>query len=236
MFTQSSTFSGKPSPPSKEISMPLHPTAVSPAPRSSAGRTRRAHRPDRRGPGGRAGRARRHHGDLHPGRRLERHLGRRPPDARPGHRQGRLGLVRLRREQDRGEFLRHPLPVDQLLQVDRPVPLGLPGGGADRADQRRPGPEPRRGTPQGPLQLLDQHVRDVPAHRQLLLQRGEGRCGHQQHAVRRVHVPGQLPAARPPEPGHRPLPGHRRLGLSALGGPGRRAARSTASPATTSPW
>ena len=120
----------------------------------------RAHRRRPRGTPGarhpRDPRAGRHHLHVHPGRRLERHVRLHASDAWPGHHQGRHHLVRLRRGQGWGEFLRRLLPGHPLLQLHRPVALDLPRQRSE-AVQRRPGAGPRRRAPEGHLQR--QHPR-----------------------------------------------------------------------------
>ncbi|CAG7645852.1 hypothetical protein SBRY_40259 [Actinacidiphila bryophytorum] len=188
---------------------------------------RRARRPRRRGRRRRAG-ARRDRGRLHPGRRLAGQLRGAPAAARPGHRQVRVDLVRLRREQVRRVVEFGVLPVHRLLQLDRPRALEPAGRRADPAGQRGPRPRPGGGASQGDLQRVHPDVCDVPAHRQQLLRRGQGRRRHQQFALRAVLLPGQLPAAGAAEPRHRALPGHRRLRLPAHRGPRQRAAHRPA--------
>jgi hypothetical protein len=184
--------------------------------------------PDPAGQSRRPARARhagtRGHGDLHDGRRTNRPERQHPAVARARHRQGRRHLVRLRRGQDRQDVGGHVVRGHHLLHLDRPGELELPGPGPEQAEQRGSGTEPDRGAAEGHLQQVDQHVRDVHAHRQHQLRRGQGRCGHEQHAVRPVHLPGQLPADGQPQPGHRPVPGHRRHRLPAERGPQQRPA------------
>ncbi|WP_254390266.1 hypothetical protein [Streptomyces sp. AC550_RSS872] len=55
-----------------------------------------------------------------------------------------------------------------LLHLDRPRQLDPSGSGPEQAEQRRPGPQPDRGAAEGHPQRVDQHVRDVHAHRQPL--------------------------------------------------------------------
>ncbi len=130
----------------------------------------------------------------------DRHQRQRAATARPGHHRVRLDLVRLRRGQVRGELRRCRLPGHPLLQQHRPDPLDAAGPRTDPAAQRRPRPEPGGRTPQGHLQPLDAHLCDVHAHRQQLLLGGQGRRRDQCHPLRPLRLPGQLPAARIPEP------------------------------------